>query len=117
MDRAHLTRENIQGLADPRVREQVVLHADQDFQAVAEKARNAEAGFQYLASLQKPSAMAPAPATPAPPKVTHEPMDISTLTDLLGAMQGITRDKLRWLLCTDNCWYCGDARHYKSNCP
>ena len=122
-DTAHLIREYIRGLSDTRVREQVVLHSGKTFPEVVDKARDAEAAFQYLETLKK--ATTPVNSG-APPRVIHqpqpqpqpEPMDLSSLTAMMAAMQGMTRDRFgRFIKPTqEGCWNCGQHGHLKRQC-
>ena len=84
-DEAHLTREYIRGLSNPKVREEVVLHSHgKMYEEIVEKARNAEAGCAYLATLNRFTR----PTEQAPPRVSlaqPEPMEMGSLNNILAA--------------------------------
>jgi hypothetical protein len=118
-DQSHLTREFIRGLLNSKVREEVVLHSDgKTYEEVVAKARDAEAGYAYLATLNRTSR--PVDNFPgAPPRVSlaaPEPMDMGSLNAILATVQGLQRDKTGRFI-KDGCWECGDKSHMKRNCP
>ena len=116
-DEAHLTREYIRGLTNPKVREEVVLHSHgRTYEEIVEKARDAEAGYAYLATLNR----ATRPTEQVPPRVSlaqAEPMEMGSLNAILAAVQGLQRDQNGRFVKDGGCWECGDPNHMKRNCP